>query len=125
MTVEYKGFQIGDQVRFTEGTVKPGRHKDATKGIVVNFDEGDGFEFLVRADDNSCEWYREAEIELLGTVVKQQATVKLDEQTVRTIAVAVEEIFNVKESCDREITATIAGYFRGLTDGMGIDRDVQ
>lgn len=123
MTVEYKGFKIGDQVRFTEEAVKPFLHKDTTKGIVVGFDEGDCFEFLVRAANGSCVWYGETEIELLGTVVKQQTTL-LDEHTVITVSKALSEIYAIHGITDGEIVAAVAAYLRGLQEGMGIDKNI-
>ena len=124
MTVENtQQFKVGDRVTFTEDADRHYCHAAGGTGVITDIEDlrGAGSLHYVVNAENATWWYTADE---LVKESPQQATVKLDEHTVRIITEAVEEIFNVKESCDREIAATIAGYFRGLTDGMGIDRNV-
>lgn len=122
MTVEYKGFKIGDRVKFTENAVKPDIHVGASEGTVIKFGKGCVYDFYVQAAGD-CEWYSIDEIELLPTVEADQPAL-LDEFTVRTISEALSEVYTNKCFTDGEIVAAVATYLRGLQDAMGIRNHV-
>lgn len=119
MTEEYKGFKIGDKVKFTEDAVKPLSHEDKTVGTVVEINIGEDIGCRVKTDDGSMYWYGDYEIELLDTVTQQQPTV-LDELTVRNISEALSGIYAIHGITDGEIVAAVTAYLRGLQDAMGI-----
>lgn len=120
MTVEYRGFKIGDTVTFKEDADRHYCHVAGGTGVITDITDvrGAGALHYVVSAENATWWYTADEIELLPTVETAQPTL-LDELTVRTISDALNEVYVNKGITDGEIVAAVAAYLRGLQDGMG------
>lgn len=124
MTVEStQQFKVGDRVTFTEDSDRHYCHAVDVTGVITDIVELRGAEplhYVVNAE-NATWWYTADE---LVKEIPQQATVKLDEHTVRAVIETVTKIINMPGSTNGENVAAIVGYLRGLAEGMGIDRNV-
>ena len=123
MTVEStQQFKVGDRVTFTEDADRHYCHAAGGTGVITGIEDlrGAPLHYVVNAE-NATWWYTADE---LVKEIPQQATVKLDEHTVRTVSEALSEIYVNTGITDGEIVAAVAAYLRGLQDGMGIDRNV-
>ena len=123
MTVEStQQFKVGDRVTFTEDADRHYCHAAGGTGVITGIEDlrGAPLHYVVNAE-NATWWYTADE---LVKETPQQATVKLDEHTVRTVIETVTEIVNMPGSTYGENVAAIVSYLRGLAEGMGIDRNV-
>lgn len=123
MTVEStQQFKVGDRVTFTEDADRHYCHAAGGTGVITGTEglRGVPLHYVVNAE-NATWWYTADE---LVKEIPQQATVKLDEHTVRTVSEALSEIYVNTGITDGEIVAAVAAYLRGLQDAMGIDRNV-
>lgn len=125
MTVEYKGFKIGDTVTFKEDADRHYCHVAGGTGVITDITDvrGAGAMHYVVNAENATWWYTADEIELLPTVEAAQPAL-LDELTVRTISDSLNDVYAIHGITDGEIVAAVAAYLRGLQDAMGIGRNV-
>lgn len=124
MTVEStQQFKVGDRVTFTEDADRHYCHAAGGTGVITDIEDlrGAGSLHYVVNAENATWWYTADE---LVKEIPQQATVKLDEHTVRNISEALSEIYVNTGITDGEIVVAVAAYMRGLQDGTGIDRNV-
>lgn len=124
MTVEStQQFKVGDRVTFKEDADRHYCHAAGGTGVITDIEDlrGAGSLHYAVNTENATWWYTTDE---LVKEIPQQATVKLDEHTVRTVIETVTKIINMPGSTYGENVAEIVSYLRGLAEGMGIDRNV-